>query len=82
MNAADAVLKADKRHIGYIMLVGKNVCHDIRNTRSGIWNGNEYKKLFSRYHVKEEKRLHEVMKLNPLNFMELESRDFQGGIYE
>lgn len=61
VNAADAVLKADERHIGYIMLVGKNVCHDIRNTRSGIWNGDEYRELFSEYHVKDEKRLHDML---------------------
>lgn len=61
MNAADAVLKTDERHIGYIILVGKNVCHDIRNTQSGIWNGDEYKELFSKYHVKEEKRLHDML---------------------
>lgn len=61
MNAADAVLKTDERHIGHIILVGKNVCHDIRNTQSGIWNGDEYKELFSKYHVKEEKRLHDML---------------------
>lgn len=43
------------------MLVGKNVCHDIRNAQSGIWNGDEYKELFSKYHVKEEKRLHDML---------------------
>lgn len=41
------------------MFVGKNVCHDIKNAQSGIWNGDEYKELFSKYHVKEEKRLHD-----------------------
>lgn len=61
MNAADAVLKADERHIGHIMFVGKNVCHDIKNAQSGIWNGDEYKELFSKYHVKEEKRLHDML---------------------
>lgn len=61
MNAADAVLKADERYIGHIMLVGKNVCHDIKNAQSGIWNGDEYKELFSKYHVKEEKRLHDML---------------------
>lgn len=61
VNAADVVLKADERHIGHIMLVGKNVCHDIRNTRSGIWNGDEYRELFNEYHVKDEKRLHDML---------------------
>lgn len=61
VNATDTVLKADERHIGHIMLVGKTVCHDIRNTQSGIWNGNEYRELFSKYHVKEEKRLHDML---------------------
>lgn len=56
VNATDTVLKADERHIGHIMLVGKTVCHDIRNTQSGIWNGDKYRELFSKYHVKEEKK--------------------------
>ena len=43
------------------MFVGKNVCHDIKNAQSGIWNGDEYKELFSKYHVKEEKRLHDML---------------------
>lgn len=55
------MLKADERHIGHIMLVGKTVCHDIRNTRSGIWNGDEYRELFNEYHVKDEKRLHDML---------------------
>lgn len=36
--ASDAVLRADEEHISHIVLVGKNVCHDARNTEmaSGV----------------------------------------------
>lgn len=43
--AADTVLKTDEKHISHIVLVGKNVCHDVRNTKNGLWSGEKYKIL-------------------------------------
>lgn len=59
--ATNVVLKADERHISHVVLVGKNVCHDIRNTRIGIWNDPKYQPLFDKYHIKAEKRQHDLL---------------------
>lgn len=61
VKATDTVLRSDVKHIGHVLLIGKNVCHDIRNTRKGIWKDDEYKALLDTYHVKEEKRLHDML---------------------
>lgn len=58
--SSDAVLRADEEHISHIVLVGKNVCHDARNTRNGLWGG-KYKELFDEYRVKDEKRQHDLL---------------------
>lgn len=57
INATDSVLKS--RNIENIILVGKNVCHDSRNTLSGVW-GSE-KKILEKYHVREDKRQHDML---------------------
>lgn len=44
-----------------MVLVGKNVCHDIRNTRVGIWSDKKYKELFDTYEVKDKKRQHDML---------------------
>lgn len=59
--ATDLVLRSNERQIGHIVLVGKNVCHDIRNTRTGIWKGPKYKEMFDLYHVKDLKRQHDML---------------------
>lgn len=59
--ATDSVLRSDEKHIGNIVLVGKNVCHDPRNTRSGLWSDGQYKALFDEYHVKEHKLQHDLL---------------------
>ena len=59
--AADTVLKTDEKHISHIVLVGKNVCHDVRNTKNALWSGEKYKKLFDEYRVKDEKRQHDLL---------------------
>lgn len=61
VNATDTVLKADKRHISHMVLVGKNVCHDRRNTRTGIWSDKKYQPLFNEYHVKNTKLQHDML---------------------
>lgn len=61
VEAADQVLRSSEQQIGQIVLVGKNVCHDIRNTRIGIWNAKEYKEIFDLYHVKDLKRQHDML---------------------
>lgn len=61
VKAADYVLRSTDQQISHIVLVGKNVCHDIRNTRSGIWSDKKYQKLFDTYHVKDKKRQHDLL---------------------
>ena len=61
VNATDYVLKAGKERISNIVLVGKNVCHDFRNTRVGIWSDDKYKELFDIYDVKDKKRQHDML---------------------
>ena len=59
--AADAVLKSSLNQIGGIILVGKNVCHSIKNTETGLWKDKEYADLFTKYHVKPGKRQHDML---------------------
>lgn len=61
VDATDYVLKSEKSRISNIVLVGKNVCHDARNTRTGIWNNHKYKKLFDTYAVKDSKCQHDML---------------------
>lgn len=61
VKATDYVLRSSEKQISQIVLVGKNVCHDARNTRIGIWSGKEYEQLFDIYHVKDEKRQHDML---------------------
>lgn len=55
--AADKVLKS--RNIEKIMLIGKNVCHDKRNTKLGIWKNED--DLFEKYDVKDTKLQHDLL---------------------
>lgn len=55
--AADKVLKS--KNIDNIMLIGKNVCHDRRNTPLNIWK-NE-KELFDKYQVNDTKLQHDML---------------------
>lgn len=59
--ATDQVLRSTEQQIGQIVLVGKNVCHDSRNTRTGIWKGPNYKEIFDMYNVKDLKRQHDML---------------------
>lgn len=61
VNSTDYILKSGENRIGKIVLVGKNVCHDSRNTRNGIWSNEKYKDLFDTYHVREDKRQHDML---------------------
>lgn len=63
VEATDYVMRTGEDRIGKIMLVGKNVCHSDRNTRGfhGIWNSNKYKELLDTYHVREDKKLHDLL---------------------
>lgn len=61
VSATDYVLKAGKDRISEIVLVGKNVCHDARNTIAGIWKDGKYQKLFDAYNVKNDKRQHDML---------------------
>lgn len=64
--SSDAVLRADEEHISHIVLVGKNVCHDARNTRNGLWGG-KYKELFDEYRVKDEDYQHDLSAMRDLH---------------
>lgn len=55
--AADRVLKS--KNIEKIILVGKNVCHDKRNTLNGVWQ--DEKELLEKYHAKPDKRQHDML---------------------
>ena len=57
IHATDIVLKS--KNIENIILVGKNVCHDKRNTLLGIWDCQ--KEILNKYHVKEDKRQHDML---------------------
>lgn len=46
------------KNIDEIMLVGKNVCHNIKNTKLGIWKDEKILKEFS---IKNEKRMHDLL---------------------
>lgn len=61
VNAADKVLKTTERQIGKIILVGKNVCHSLKNTEEYLWRDNESLELFTKYHVKQGKRQHDML---------------------
>lgn len=61
VKATDYILKTGKDRISQIILVGKNVCHDVRNTRIGIWKDEKYRELFDTYNVKNEKRQHDML---------------------
>ena len=61
VEATDQVLRSTEQQIGQIVLVGKNVCHGIQNTRTGIWKGLMYKEMFDLYHVKDLKRQHDML---------------------
>lgn len=57
VNATDRVLK--NKNIGTILLVGKNVCHNSKNTLDGIWK--KEKELLEKYHSKPTKRQHDML---------------------
>ena len=61
VNAADTVLKSDKNHIKNIILIGKNVCHDKRNTRIGLWSDKKYQNIFNEYNVNDYKLQHDML---------------------
>lgn len=58
--ATDKVLKSP--NIKNIMLVGKNVCHNKKNTRMGIWKTDEnLQGIFDKYGVNDRKLLHDLL---------------------
>ena len=61
VESTDKVLRSSKEKIGEIILVGKNVCHSKKNTSEGIWNYVEYDYLFSKYKIRKEKCLHDLL---------------------
>ena len=59
--STDKVLKSSTDKIEKIILVGKNVCHSIKNTPTGIWNDKESSKIFAKYRVKDKKLQHDML---------------------
>ena len=57
VQSTDKVLKS--KNIENIILVGKNVCHDKRNTPIGIWK--DEKELFKKYNVNDTKLQHDML---------------------
>ena len=49
------------KDIGAIYLISKNVCHHIKNTLSGIYNGFKYDWIYNRYRIRDDKRLHDLL---------------------
>lgn len=56
INATENILKSD--NIAEIMLVGKNVCHDFKNTKLGIWKNES---ILEEFHIKDGKRMHDLL---------------------
>ncbi len=56
IRATEKILKSN--NIEEIMLVGKNVCHDLKNTKLGIWKDEQILEEFS---IKDEKRMHDLL---------------------
>ena len=61
VESTDKVLRSPTEKIGKIILVGKNVCHSEKNTANDIWNDEEYGFLFSKYKVRKNKLLHDML---------------------
>ena len=61
VESTDKVFKSSEEKIGEIILVGKNVCHSLKNTSDGIWNFEEYNYLFSKHKIKKRKCLHDLL---------------------
>lgn len=57
VTAADTVLKS--KNIEQIILIGKNVCHDQRNTLRGVWKSEQL--ILNKYHSREDKRQHDML---------------------
>lgn len=73
VEAANEVLKSS--NIEKIILVGKNVCHDKKNTPIGIWR--DFSELFKKYNVNDTKLQHDLLAcregLVKLNYLDEES---------
>lgn len=59
INSTDAVLKSE--NIDNIILVGKNVCHNKRNTKLGFWKDGIVKDILDEYNVNDTKLQHDVL---------------------
>ena len=61
VESTDQVLRSSTEQIGEIFLVGKNVCHDDRNTKHGLWNSGVARQILDEYHVKDFKKQHDML---------------------
>lgn len=67
MDVMSTMRVLQSKNFNRMLLVGKNVCHDARNTISGIWKEEWIKK----YEVSESKRLHDLLAYTEgLDFMD------------
>lgn len=61
VDATDYVLKTSTDKVGQIILVGKNVCHDMRNSGTGLWSSEYYLNIFDKYNSNETKLQHDML---------------------
>lgn len=55
------VLSMPENKLGEIILVGKHLCHDEKNTIKGLWSSKFFKELQEEYKFNSDKRLHDVL---------------------
>jgi len=55
------VLSMPENKLSEIILVGKHLCHDEKNTIKGLWSSKFFKELQEEYKFNSDKRLHDVL---------------------
>lgn len=74
MDVTSALQVLKSPNVDHILLVGKNVCHDEKNTTAGIWKNEKW---ISDYNVGEKKRLHDLLAYyEGLQYLDKENKSF------
>ena len=61
IDSTKAVLSTSKDKIDEIILVGKHLCHNEKNTIKDLWNSKFFEELQKEYKFDSGKRLHDVL---------------------
>ena len=61
IDSTKAVLSTSKDKIDEIILVGKHLCHNEKNTIKDLWNSKFFEELQKEYKFDNGKRLHDVL---------------------